>query len=230
MTREPPFFVYVVESPSPEDFLAERREGSALAEALKQANIPVVYKIAVNYEMFSEALKLNSIKHEQERRQKEYNRVLLPILHLSTHGNKEGIGFTSGQIISWKALRELVLPIYRFLKSQNLDLIMCISSCESSEAIRMVSGGDDIRIPFAVMVVNEGKPTWAETVTAFITFYHLLAKMSDREEVSNFEVSNLVEAMTMASGNKQFKFITHGKAKLVRILAKSPGGSIYRKF
>ncbi len=97
-------FVYIIESPKPDDLLDDHFEGKLLGEALGLAQIPYSYSLSTSKEMFvrcmgprlfDEILRLRS----------------LPILHLSMHGDQNGIVLTNGECIEWSELAELVRPL-----------------------------------------------------------------------------------------------------------------------
>lgn len=93
-------FVHIIESPAPEDLVEDRCEGRILGEALSIAGIQHVYSLAVNRDMFVYSITnrlLDAVMKFQSA----------PILHVSAHGNVEGITLTSGEQITWRRLAGL---------------------------------------------------------------------------------------------------------------------------
>lgn len=178
------FHVYVIESPSPIDLYKSRFEGNSLKETLKMSGIPSSYRLTVNKEAFNAAF-LVGMKEYLERSK------TLPIIHISAHGNKDGLQLTDGQIVAWDELKELLCPVNRALKGL---LIVSMSSCEGFNGTRMAMDDDDF--PFLAIIGNDANPTWSETNIGYSTFYHLFAKGEDP--------ARAVEAMRIASGNKDF--------------------------
>lgn len=98
------FFVHVVESPSSVDLLDGRTEGRVLLEALGLSDVPATYNLVTSRATLKEALgnRLVDAMGSWKR---------FPILHFSLHGSAEGISLTDCEFISWRDLRELLLPI-----------------------------------------------------------------------------------------------------------------------
>jgi len=113
----------------------------------------------------------------------------LPILHISAHGSKEGIQLSSGDVIPWALLRELVLPINQGLGGV---LLLCMSACDGYHACQMAMVKEDLPHPYYAMVGHYGTPTWSDTAVAYASFYHLLSK--------GHTVPVAVAAMNQASG------------------------------
>ena len=185
------FFVYIIESPAPVDLYHRRGEGDMLRQAVELNQLPCILRLAVNLEAFNAALTVGL----SEALEATPNSV--PILHISAHGYADGIQLSSGQILEWSALRDLLIPINRAL---NGNLVICMSTCEgySGQRMAMVENSNDH--PFLAIVGNCRKPTWPETAIGFATFYHLLANGRGFNEA--------VEAMRIASGNDNFLLTT----------------------
>jgi hypothetical protein len=189
------FLVYIVESPSPQDLYYKRYEGEIISSVLSLAELSSSHKIAVNLSAFN-----YSLLSELQAYLKQPD-ALYPILHISAHGDSEGIQLTSGEVLRWNDLRTSIMPINKALEG---TLILCMSSCESFNACRMAMS-EEQNVPFLGMVGNVGKPIWSDTAIAFATFYHLLAK--------GHKFDDAVDAMKKASGNEGFMSITGKRAK-----------------
>jgi len=197
MTFKNTFLVYVVESPSAPDVYHRRSEGNVIANTLELQGIPCVVRTAVTKEAFQAALYLGL----SEELQKHQN--LIPILHISAHGNKEGIQLSNTEVISWSELRTLLHPINTVLQN---CLVLCMSCCHGYFGSQMAMFLEDPNPPFLVLIGNNGKPTWAETAIAYGTFYHLLTKGS--------KISEALDAMCIASGNNEFLMTTGQDARI----------------
>jgi len=180
-------FVHIIESPSSQDLLDDRREGEVLTKALKLAQIESTYNLVADYETLQEALgkKLYSemIKGAQLR---------TPIIHISAHGNENGIVLTDHTLINWDRLKALLTPINKVLDGM---LLISLSSCKSFSACTM-SFTENKDLPFFGLVSHIGTPNWADAAVAFVTFYHRFFK--------NSLVPDAVEAMKVASGDNGF--------------------------
>lgn len=179
-------FVYIIESPAAGDLLDGRTEGRVLSESLRIAEIPHWYSLAANREMFVEAL-----GNRLAAAWKQYGR--LPILHLSMHGNADGISLTSGDFLSWDELRHLLLPLIRAMRG---GLLVCMSSCFGSAGCRMAMYVDGEPC-FWALVGNKGSATWADAAVAYSAFYHLFFK--------RFSLDTCVKSMCVASGDHNFE-------------------------
>jgi hypothetical protein len=85
-------FVYVIESPSDTDLLDGRMEGRSLCESLQLAGIPHAYSLVTSQRTLSEALSTR-IAEAMKKFPGRY-----PILHLSLHGNSNGVALTNGHL------------------------------------------------------------------------------------------------------------------------------------
>ena len=162
------FFVYIVESPSAPDLYHGRSEGTLVANALGLDHIPSVSRTAINREAFEAALQIG-LPEAMKQFEGRY-----PVLHLSAHGAAAGIQLSSGDVISWPELRELLVPINESLGGA---LLLCMSACKGYSACQMaMQPQDDAKHPYFAMVGNFGEPTWSDTAVSYLAFYHLLAK------------------------------------------------------
>ena len=177
------FFVYIVESPSPVDLYHGRSEGERLAKMLQLEGIPCVTRTAINRDALQAALTIGF-----PEAMKAYPN-LYPVLHLSAHGNKDGIQLSTGDLVTWSDLRAVLVPIHTAM-----PLLLCMSACEGFSAQQMAMDfTDDAPHPYLAMVGNWGSPTWSDTAVAYLSFYHLLAR--------GRTLSEAVIGMRAASGN-----------------------------
>ncbi len=190
------FFVYVIESPSAVDLYHRRTEGEVIRQAVHLNRISCVSKLAINVESFIASIRVGLHEEMEERP------GLVPVLHISAHGYDDGIQLSSGEILLWNDLRDLLRPVNKAL---NGALLVCMSTCEGYAGIRMAMEEGEDDHPYYAIVGNSGKPTWPETAVAFASFYHLVA--------NGHFVAEAVEAMRIASGNGQFFLNTAQQAK-----------------
>lgn len=181
-------FVYIIESPSKYDILDRRVEGDMLSEAFDLIGIPYSYSLIVDKETLVEALSsrlVDACSHHYPQ---------VPILHFSLHGDKDNIGLTSDESLSWHDLRHLLLPLKRWMQG---GLIICMSSCFGFSGCRMAMYNDN-EPSFYALVGNTHSTTWADSAVAYINFYHRLFKGASVEES--------VMAMRSGSGDNNFDF------------------------
>jgi hypothetical protein len=178
-------FVFILESPSDEDLLDERMEGKALSTAFNLASIPHAYNLVTTKKALIKALTWKL--HEAI---KEHNKA--PILHISMHGNDEGVGLTDGEFVSWDDLRKELTPL---LNNMQGGLLICMSSCYGGSGCRMAMH-EEADHPFWALVGNSEAALWSDAAVAYITFYHLFFK--------GVGVEDAVAAMKVASGDGNF--------------------------
>jgi hypothetical protein len=187
-------FVYVIESPSAEDLLADRTEGRVLVGALDLAQIPRWYSLVVNRKI---------LQHTLGARLSEAWRHLQkpPVVHLSMHGNQNGVGLTSGESLSWDDLRLLLAPLNNAMQG---GLLICMSTCFGSSGCRMAMF-DGTDMPFWALVGNAGSRSWSDAAVAYVAFYHQFFKGT--------QIPNCVDAMKMASGDANFGWYSGQQTK-----------------
>lgn len=184
------FFVHIVESPSPENLLDGLTEGRMLCSFLELAQIPCVYNLAVDRTQFHESLSTRLVLGVQT-----FN--LLPILHFSTHGNNEGIQLTGqrevGEVLDWKALSELILPINQAFGG---ELGVCMSTCGGAHGRRMAEVIRREQIPMGWIVGSTASVSFCDAALAFCVFYRGLQRGGD--------IESLIAAVQAASGISDF--------------------------
>ena len=178
-------FVYVVESTSSIDLLAGRSEGRALGESLTLAQIPNSYSFAADEATFRECLTNRLWQTAKALGGKG------PVIHLSVHGNQEGIELTDGSFIPWRDLRTLLEPVSQCLGGY---LLVCLSSCWGAAGCKMAMEMSDK--PFSILVGPIDNVPWNDAAVAYISFCHHLFKGHD--------VVQSVNAMRIASANDDF--------------------------
>ncbi len=181
------FFVFVVESPSALDLFHRRSEGEIIRQAVNLNGIACHVVTAINSQAFEASLKV-SLGEAMGAFP-----GLWPILHISAHGNCNGIQLSNGETIEWAVLRQYLAPINTALSD---NLLVCLSSCEGYAGVRMAMFLEDSGYPFLALVANSEKPLWSDTAIAYSTFYHLIAKGE--------YIPDAVQAMCVASGNRTF--------------------------
>jgi hypothetical protein len=187
------FHVYIIESPSAVDLYHKRFEGESLQKTLQLSGIDSSNRLAVNLESFKAAFYVGF---------KEYfeTNSTPPFIHISAHGNSEGIELTSKERVGWEDLKLLLLPVNKVLKG---GLLVSMSSCHGSSGCRMAMNDDDF--PFAAVIGSTGSPTWSETNIGYSAFYHLFHKGND--------LTDCLKGMKTASGNSDFTLISSKTAR-----------------
>ena len=181
------FFVYIIETPSAVDLYQGRHEGTMLEQSLRLNQIPCAAHLAISSEAFGAAVKIGL-----PEAMKAFPN-LVPIIHISAHGDSKGLVLSDSSRVDWHELKTLLQPVNKAL---NRSLIVCMSCCEGYSGVQMAITLDQEDYPFFALVGNHKSPTWAETSVAFSTFYHLLNK--------GHYVTEAVSAMNSAAGVSSF--------------------------
>lgn len=187
-------FVHIIESPSATDLLDGRTEGRALGEALTLASIPFWYNLAIDRSTLVQAVGPRLLEAWKALGK-------LPILHLSMHGNQNGIALSNGDFLTWHELRQMLLPLNRAVQG---GLLICMSSCFGASGCRMAMYSDN-EPSFWALVGNSASTPWADSAVAYVTFYHLFFK--------GVGVDKAAEAMRVASGDQNFRALSGPMAK-----------------
>ncbi len=193
-----PVKVFILESPNDADFYEGRSEGFALARSLRVAQIGAETRSVCSRAMFQRGLDdyVNICRGVDPAE-------LLPVLHLSAHGSREGIGLTDGQLISWNAMAQLLAPINAQLNG-SLDLIL--SSCNGFHAITMAMA-HELHNPraFNVLVGPNFEPTWGEALIGYTAFYFQLTR--------TMNLDNALNALRVASGQIEWHALSAATAR-----------------
>lgn len=180
--------VYILEFPSPTDFLSGIQEGDLLEKSLSIAEIPVFSWKIVNKTCLEQVIaELSQICKTDPH---------YPILHFSGHGNKNGIRLTDGNFISWQDLRKIIQPLADTIDGK---LLVCLSTCEGVSAMQMCfDAGKEV---FESVVGPKNEVTWADAAIAFSTLYHLFLH-------KQIPLGEAVSRMNLASGQEEAVFIS----------------------
>ncbi len=179
--------VNIVESPSSQDLLLECQEGRALQAALYQARIPCRYYLATNKNTFTSALQFIA-----------QQRQLVPqtiALHVSCHGNEDGIALTDEDFVAWDELRKILLGFAREAMAYHevgkiSSILLCMSSCSGLSAQKMVESEER---PFMSLVAPIREVLWSDCLTSFLVFYNLFL-------IKNAALGEAVSAMNVSAG------------------------------
>lgn len=167
--------VYILESPSPEDLYNSRCEGRALYEALRLAETDVTYHLAASVEMFKEGLRF--VVDDFFAKSGKWS--TMPFIHISAHGDSNGIQLTDGDYFLWEDFREELKNINEKIgyvpglgkgDSKFVSrLVLCFSTCEGFDAHKIHA---EDPCPFQFLVGPISIVTWPDSLTAFQVFYH----------------------------------------------------------
>jgi hypothetical protein len=169
--------IYIIESPSLKDLEDDRKEGKALYESLLLADCDANYTIMESKKAFVKAID-HVIVDFYEKKGKF---SAMPFIHISAHGNEDGIGLTNGEFLSWQEIRIELEKINQKIgyvmhvgdHSKEISrIVLCFSSCKGFNATKIYNNINPC--PFQCVVGPKEDVLWSDALTAFITFYHLV--------------------------------------------------------
>lgn len=186
-----PARIHILESPSPQDFLSNTQEGRALYETLRIGEIDVRVHTTITKATFQTVI----AQIIQEAAQEDH----FPILHISAHGNEDGIAFSDQSgFLPWKELGNVILPLHNELGGH---LLICLSTCFGGSGFKM-----SCRIgqhSFHTLVGANTTVNWNDSLIAFSSFYHNFI-------CKNIDIPSAIVAMNSAAGlaNDTFQMIS----------------------
>jgi hypothetical protein len=163
--------IYIIESSSLDDLENDRKEGYALSEMLRLANIKNHYFYVSDKQAFAKVFK------EIIETEKGNNEGVIT-LHFSMHGNENGIELTNKEFILWKTLYTEYLKTFidavghGSLKSGHIfaPFHLHFSVCKGFYARKIK---DIANVPPYYTLIGPIKEVdWTESLVAFITLYH----------------------------------------------------------
>ena len=187
------FYVHIVESPSPDELLNGITEGRYLRSFLDIAGIKYSYNLAVDWDQFEIAM-----TDRVEKAMRLYNYRRVPILHLSTHGGKQGIQLTNQSgtedMIFWPQLADYLLAIHEYIDG---ELGVCMSCCSGAHGIKMAEVIEKENIPYRWIIGSFSEIDLRDAALAYAIFYR-------RFHCGIFNIDRLFKAIRVASGISDF--------------------------
>jgi hypothetical protein len=184
----PPFFVYIVESNNIHEIMDGKSEGAALQKVLNFSGVRVKYHTSLGKQDLPIQLgRAPGYTYEMQA---------FPVLHISAHGSLRGIQLTSGELVTWRELAELLRPLHHFSGS---NYLLCLSACEGLGSVQVALATPDL--PLFGVVGTSKVVDWSDNVVGYVAFYHLLQKGKTIREA--------VQGMRAASGHDTYAFV-HG--------------------
>ncbi|MCC3256529.1 hypothetical protein [Xanthomonas campestris] len=195
-------FVYIVDSPSPNDLLEGYSIGMALRDSLRAIKIPTFYALASNQQMLSASLQ--GMLHSKVGEVQSNGQVdAYPFIHLCMHGNQFGLQLTDQSMVAWPQLRGL---LYAHNQIKGYDPILCMASCEGLGASSMANAYDSA---FNFLIGNTGLVFQSDLTVAYLAFYNSIFYKRQSIEQS-------VLAMKAACGDHNFYFAAGQQIKQQR--------------
>jgi molybdopterin/thiamine biosynthesis adenylyltransferase len=160
--------MYIIESPSSQNFVDNIKEGDLLSRILDLAGIPNKLFTVIDQESFGKVIDLIISDYKQKREQRIGN---LPWIHISCHGNEQSIILSNDDRIDYKDLLELLRPIGE--EFRDIDTVTPLHITMSSCYGIFASNGDDTETsPFSFMIGPIKEIRWTDSLLAYAVFYN----------------------------------------------------------
>ena len=176
MDIKPVSKIYIIESPSKQDLEKGRKEGIAMSEFLKLADIwNDCFAISDEGELWHA---IGTIAQEIEKNKGAHGWTAI---HFSMHGNQDGIALTSGEFIDWKKFSyiwaQAFTNIVGYLKNPAnqkpfCPVHLCFSSCYGLSAVAMKNYS--VGSPYFVLIAPSLEINWSDSLMGFAILYHTL--------------------------------------------------------
>ena len=185
--------IYIIESPSAEDLRNNHKEGDALYHALKLSDMDVSYQLAINEESFRSAL--NFVV--EDFFDKKGKLTAMPYIHISAHGDEDGIELSDESYFDWcdfeKCLTDINKKIGNVMLGSNFPdtvsrITLCFSTCKGYNSFKIHS--ETTICPFQATIGPTDDIDWADSLTAFIAFYHQ-TNYKDHPTVKAVDIMNV---------------------------------------
>jgi len=187
-------YVHIIESPSADDIFGGDYEGHILTQALRLIRINSQYYLTVNESNFNKAI--GQLHYEITENKK------IPFLHISAHGNKDGIALTDKTFITWDTLKSILMPINDEMHGM---LCGCIASCDGYNGYKMAIGSSQ-KTSFFALIGPTKKIPLTDMAIGFASYYH---NFFLKDKSGKYAVN----AMKIASGNPNFDIMLSQEAK-----------------
>ncbi len=176
--------IFIIESPSPNDVLDSRNERNSLENVCRMFG----HK-AASFTTYSKKDFRIIVKYISEI---NIGNNDFFCLHLSCHGNDEGIAI-GPDFIKWEELSTFLIPMLTKINLKDKWIII-LSACGANEqkvtkSITNLSDNkkDDISPAKYFFVYNELEVPWNDALLSWTILYHQLSKITrlDREDIQN---------------------------------------------
>lgn len=206
--------IFIIESTDPMDLLQDRSEREALEKVCKLIGHEVAtFEVKSKQEFKTICKYLSSIDedHDSKKRKK------VPLcIHISTHGNDEGLGF-GYDFISWRNLFKMLQPLCSEMDSYSGSLILIISACGAdsqsvTKEFETEYGKNNKLNPPTYLFITTGNPNWDDALVSWVNFYHQLptVKLYDKKDIQKVlnkaQVSRTIKLRYFRWDNNDHKY------------------------
>ncbi len=174
-----PIRLFFIESVDPMDLLQDRTESQALAEICKIVGHETAVLTAYNKADFRKLCGyISSITSKHDKRKR---RSIPLCVHLSTHGNEDGLAFGK-DFMEWKEIMRSMKPIYTEMEDYDGEVILTISACGAGDQYLTEEFHNewdknvDFIPPKYVFVTTDEDVAWDDALVSWSMFYHQLPR------------------------------------------------------
>lgn len=209
--------VFIIESASPLDLLNGTSESAALENICKMMGHKVVSFFAKSEREFGEICNYISSIDSVERVKRDE-----PIcIHLSSHGDKNGILFGRDDL-SWDKITQYLKPIFKMDYKE--DFFLIISACGTDNhklhhSMRKSIIESKITPPRYIFSINEDEVEWRDSALIWTILYHQIENLNS-DKRSDFQgLLRRIQAADLGYlkyhrwDNKQKKYLPFSKKK-----------------
>ncbi|HVG60304.1 MAG TPA: hypothetical protein VNA24_17230 [Hyalangium sp.] len=177
-----PVRIFHTECPSPQDLLDGRAEGPVLRAITPLIGHRLHSQIIASRTQFEEMVRhLGTLPRRDDPQKK-----LAVVLHISGHGDKDGIRIGADDL-DWADLVEILEPFVSIGGAYPGKRIVVLSSCFANKqklADALMRGGNRRRVPLDYLFCTEREVEWDHAAVAWTVFYHLLPQVDLDEKNS----------------------------------------------
>ena len=163
-TIEP--IVFIVESPSFDDYMEKRNEGKALSDALGLMGVESLYFPVFTEEGFDFVLD-KIVQYYNNFTGESFIHLKIPVLHISAHGNQNCFALTNNKQINWNLFRDKLIPVNELCKDL---LFVSMSVCEGYNAVN-AARTLNASLPYLLLAGPTQKIKWGDSLLGFLVFY-----------------------------------------------------------
>jgi len=187
--------IALIESSNPMDAFVGRSESSSLAVSAK-----LIGHEALSFEVHSRSdfQKVCEYLATADGDQCNDEPDAPMVIHISAHGNSQGIAFGPG-IVKWKELAADLLPIFQNRHYRG-KAIISLSSCSSGDQIihtelRKLLKDEPERSPLYIFSVPGKTIAWNDALVGWTVLYHKLASINFEKKPVLIQVAKEIHAL-----------------------------------
>lgn len=170
--------VAVIESPNAVDLFDGRSESEALVSSCKLIGHQALLTFVRSRREFQEVCRYLGAADSRHASRNSGGPLFL---HLSCHGNDDGIEFGS-DFLSWADLVRDLEPVLSndlYRGSFALSLSSCGSGSHSVDEhlLRRLASGSSLRMPQYIFSIQKDEVAWADALLGWVLLYHKLSEL-----------------------------------------------------